>query len=356
MTEQSITIEKRTIGFGHRPYLIAEMSANHLGRIENALRIIEEARRAGVDAVKLQTYTADTITISHDGPGFRIEGGLWDGRTLHELYQEAATPYDWHPQLFEKARSLGITLFSSPFDPGAVDFLEQLGCPAYKIASFEIVDIPLIRYAASTGKPMIISTGMANLEEIGDAVDAARGGGCREVALLHCVSGYPTPTNDVNLLTIPDLARRFECVVGLSDHTRSITVPVAAVAAGAAIVEKHVTLSRRDGGPDSQFSIEPDELRQMANECRVAFDAMGRATYERAPSERANAVFRRSLYVVEDIDAGGVITTKNVRSIRPGLGLPPKNLSLVLGRHVRCKVTRGTPLTWDLISGDYPRK
>ncbi|MGH8491027.1 MAG: pseudaminic acid synthase [Gammaproteobacteria bacterium] len=348
--KQSFVIGNRSIGPDEYPYVVAEMSANHLGSLERALRIIEVAKRAGADAVKLQTYTADTITIDHDGPGFRIKGGLWDGRTLHDLYRGAATPYEWHEALFHKARDLGITLFSSPFDPAAVDFLEKLGCPVYKIASFEMVDLPLIRYAAATGKPLIISTGMASLEEIGEAVEAARSGGCRELALLHCVSGYPTPADEINLRTIPDLARRFGVVTGLSDHTRSRTVSVAAVAVGATLLEKHVTLSRQEDGPDSQFSVEPSELEETINDCRVAYQALGSATYERVPSERANAVFRRSLYVVENMNAGDIITSRNIRSIRPGLGLPPKYLGDVIGRAIARSVPRGTPLSWDLIA------
>lgn len=356
MTKQPFVIGNRSISPDEYPYVVAEMSANHLGSLERALRIVEVAKQAGAEAVKLQTYTADTITIDHDGPGFRIEGGLWDGRTLYDLYREAATPYDWHEVLFHKARELGITMFSSPFDPAAVDFLEDLGCPAYKIASFEMVDLPLIRYAAATGKPMIISTGMASLEEIGEAVEAARSGGCRDLALLHCVSGYPTPADEINLRTIPDLACRFGVVVGLSDHTCSRTVPIAAVAAGAVILEKHVTLSRQEGGPDSQFSVEPPELEEIIGGCRTAYRALGSVTYERVPSERANAVFRRSLYVVENMNAGDIITSRNVRSIRPGLGLPPKYLGEVLGKVISRAVPRGTPLSWGLIADGRPVK
>lgn len=355
MTKQSFVIGNRSIGPDEYPYVVAEMSANHLGSLERALRIIEVAKQAGAEAVKLQTYTADAITIDHDGPEFRIRGGLWDGRMLYDLYREAATPYEWHEALFQKARDLGITIFSSPFDPAAVDFLEDLGCPAYKIASFELVDLPLIRYAATTKKPLIISTGLANINEIGEAVETARGAGCSEVALLHCVSGYPTPPEEVNLRAIADLTRRFDVVAGLSDHTLSRVVPIAAVAAGANIIEKHITLSRQDGGPDSLFSIEPEELAELVADCRTAACVMGVATNRRAPSERANAIFRRSLYIVENMNAGQTFTSKNVRSIRPGLGMPPKYLPEVLGKPVTRSVPRGTPLSWDLVaSGQSP--
>jgi len=344
-----ISIAGRRIGPGHPPYVIAEMSGNHNGDIDRAFALLAAAKAAGADAVKLQTYTADTITIDHDGPGFRIEGGLWDGRTLYDLYREAHTPWEWHPLLFAKARELGITVFSSPFDPTAVDFLEKLGAPAYKIASFEIVDLPLIRYAAGTGKPLIISTGIAGIGEIGEAVEAARAAGCREIALLHCTSGYPTPPEDSNLRTIAHLADAFGVVAGLSDHTSGTAVPVAAVALGAHLIEKHFTLRRADGGPDSAFSLEPEELSELVGDCRTAWTALGEISYALETSEKGNKIFRRSLYAVKDIPAGALLTAENVRSIRPGYGLPPKHLPEVLGRRASRAIPRGTPLSWSLL-------
>ena len=344
-----ITIAGRRIGPGHPPYVIAEMSGNHNGDIKRAFALLEAAKKSGADAVKLQTYTADTLTIDHDGPDFRIEGGPWAGRRLYELYQEAHTPWDWHPQLFAKAREIGITVFSSPFDPTAIEFLEKLGAPAFKIASFEIVDLPLIQRAAKSGKPLIISTGIASLGEIAEAVDAARGAGCREIALLHCTSGYPTPPEDSNLRTIAHLADAFGVVAGLSDHTPGTAVPVAAVALGASLIEKHFTLRRADGGPDAAFSLEPEELTELVANCRTAWTALGKVSYELEASEKGSLIFRRSLYAVEDIPAGGRLTADNVRSIRPGHGLPPKHLPKVLGRRAARAIARGTPLAWSLI-------
>ncbi|MBT6537432.1 MAG: pseudaminic acid synthase [Rhodospirillaceae bacterium] len=342
-------IAGRPIGPGHPPYVVAELSANHNGDLGRALAVVEMAKDAGADAVKLQTYTADTMTIDHDSPEFRISGGLWDGRSLHELYEEAHTPWDWHEALFDKARDVGITMFSAPFDSTAVDFLETLNVPAYKIASFEAVDLPLIARVAATGKPMIISTGMANHDEIGEAVQTARDAGNQNIVLLHCVSGYPAPPGDSNLRTIADIAEQFDVVVGLSDHTLGTAVSVAGVSLGATLIEKHVTLSREDRGPDSSFSLEPDELRLLVSSCREAWEALGRIDYERKESETGNAVFRRSLYVVQDIAAGETLTDAHVRSIRPGFGLAPKHLPDVLGRRARKSISRGTAMSWDLV-------
>jgi len=341
----SISIAGRVIGAAEPPYIVAELSANHRGDIEHAFALMVAAKRAGADAVKIQTYTADSITIDHDGPGFTIEGGLWHGRTLYELYQEASTPWAWHADLFSKARELDITIFSSPFDPSAVDFLEQLNTPAYKVASFEIIDLPLIERMAATGKPLIISTGMATDEEIDEAVQAARGAGCQDLALLHCTSGYPTPPEESNLAALGELERH-DVVIGLSDHTRGIAVPIGAVALGAAIIEKHVTMRRADGGLDSAFSLEPEELAEMAKACLTAWKAVGCRRYGRTPSEARNVVLRRSLYVVADIKAGEALTVENIRSIRPGHGLPPKHFPALLGRRAVRDLPRGTPLDW----------
>lgn len=340
----TIKIAGREIGPGHPPYLIAEMSANHNGDIKRALTLIEAASRAGVDAVKLQTYTADTITIEHDGPEFTIDAGLWAGRTLYELYREAYTPWDWHPILFRRAAELGLTVFSSPFDDTAVDFLEGLGVPAYKVASFELLDLPLVRRVAATRKPLIVSSGMASEEEVGEALDAARSAGANEIVLLHCVSGYPTPASEANLNMITTLARRFAVPVGLSDHTLGTVVSAAAVAHGACVIEKHFTLDRDDGGADAAFSLEPDELAELVASCRTAWEALGRGDFQRSPSEIENRKFRRSLYVVKDVAAGEVFTARNIRSIRPGFGLSPKYLPEILGKRATCNLVRGTAL------------
>jgi len=342
-----ISIRGRRISSLDMPYIVAELSANHNGKLETALRIIEEAKKAGADAIKLQTYTADTITLDCDTDYFQIHGGLWDGRTLHDLYQEAHTPWDWHAPLFKHANDLGITIFSSAFDNTAVDLLEDLNAPAYKIASFEAIDLPLISYVASTGKPMIISTGMADAEEIQAAIDAARAGGCDELAILHCVSSYPAPPGDYNLRTIADMSERFGLVTGLSDHTIDNTTAITSVGLGASIIEKHFTLDRGAGGPDDSFSLEPADLAALCHGARTAWESIGKVDYGRKSSEQANVKFRRSLYFVKDLKAGDIIAEDAVRSVRPGFGLAPKHLPDVLGKHVKSDVSYGMPVTAD---------
>lgn len=345
-----INIAGRDIGDGCAPYIIAEMSANHNGDLNAALRIIDEAKLAGADAIKIQTYRPDTITLKSDLPDFQITDGLWAGRTLYDLYQWAHTPWEWHKPLFEHARKLGITIFSSPFDNTAVDLLEDLNAPAYKIASFEAVDLPLIKYVASTGKPMIISTGMADAEEIQEAIDAAREGGCKELAILHCVSGYPAPPEDYNLRTIPDMIERFGLVTGLSDHTLDNTTAIASVVMGASIIEKHFTLNRSGGGPDDSFSLEPAELAALCRDSKTAWTALGKVDYGRKSSEQGNVKFRRSLYFVKDLKTGDLITADAVRSVRPGFGMTPKYLERVIGRSVRMDIRRNSPVTPDVLS------
>lgn len=347
----SINIAGRRIAADAPPYVIAELSANHNGRLETALKIIEEAKKAGADAVKLQTYTADTITLDCDSEEFQIRGGLWDGKTLYQLYKEAHMPWDWHKPLFEHARQLDITIFSSPFDNTAVDLLEDLNAPAYKIASFEAVDLPLIKYVAGTGKPMIISTGMANAEEIQEAIDAAREGGCKELAILHCVSGYPAPAEDYNLRTVPDMMRRFGLVTGLSDHTLDNTTAIASVVLGASIIEKHFTLNRDGGGPDDSFSLEPAELLALCRDSKNAWSALGEVNYGRKASEQSNVKFRRSLYFVKNHQQGDVIDKDSVKSVRPGYGLCPKHLSRIIGKKLNSAVEQNTPVTFEVIFG-----
>jgi pseudaminic acid synthase len=339
-----INILNRSIGIDYSPYVIAELSANHNGNLETAMEIIVEAKKAGADAIKIQTYTPDTITINSNAEEFRIKGGLWDGRTLYELYQEAHMPWSWHKPLFDHARNIGITIFSSPFDKTAVDLLEELNAPAYKIASFEIIDLPLIKHVASTGKPIIMSTGMADADEILEAIDAAQIGGCKELAILHCVSGYPAPAEDYNLRTIPDMIHRFGLVTGLSDHTLDNSTAIASVPMGSSIIEKHFTLDRSGGGPDDSFSLEPKELIALCNGCRTAWAALGKIDYGQKPSEIENVKFRRSLYFVRDLNAGEKISEENVRSIRPGYGLPPKYLASILGKNVTMSIRAGTPV------------
>ena len=349
MNNQTISIANRKIGLDYPPYIIAELSANHNGCMETALKIIEQAKICGADAVKLQTYTADTITLNSQNEEFMIRGGLWDGQSLYDLYKKAHMPWDWHKPLFDYARELGITIFSSPFDNTAVDLLEDLNTPAYKIASFEAVDLPLIKYVASTGKPMIISTGMADAEEIQEAIDAARSGGCKELAILHCVSGYPAPSEDYNLRTIPDMMQRFGLVTGLSDHTRDNTTAITSVVLGASIIEKHFTLNRDGGGPDDSFSLEPADLTNLCRDSKTAWAALGQVDYGRKASEQSNAQFRRSLYFVKDLKAGDIITEDAVRSVRPGFGLAPKFLDDVIGKIAKKDIAKNTAVTLDLI-------
>ncbi|MDR3400890.1 MAG: pseudaminic acid synthase [Chthoniobacter sp.] len=346
-----LQIRGKTVGPGCPTYVIAEVSANHQGSYEQAVRIIEAAHEAGADAVKLQTYTPDTLTIKSDGPHFRIgEGTLWAGRTLYELYGEAFTPWDWQPRLKDVAEGLGLDLFSTPFDFIAVEFLEKMQVPVWKIASFELVDLPLIERCAATGKPLIMSTGMATHEEIGEAVAAARRGGATQIALLKCTSGYPAAPEEMNLRTIPDMVQAFDVPIGLSDHTLDLAVPVAAVALGACIIEKHLTLHRADGGPDGAFSLEPAEFRAMVEQVRITERALGGVNYEVSEKESASRIFRRSLFTVADVKAGEAFTAANVRSIRPGNGLHTRHLAEVLTRKAACDVARGTPLSWDIIS------
>lgn len=344
-----IAIAGRKIGPAHPPYVICELSGNHNGSLDRALELVDAAAATGCDAIKIQTYTADTITMDVDRPEFKISGGLWDGRSLHELYQEAYTPYEWHGAIFERAAARGVTLFSSPFDNTAVDLLAGLDAPAYKIASFEAVDLPLIRCAARQGKPLIISTGMANLAEMETARATALEAGAAGVVMLHCVSSYPAAMGDANLRTIPDMAARFEGLVGLSDHTHGTAASVAAVALGACVIEKHFTLARSDGGPDAAFSLEPDEFRALVKDCHEAWTALGSAHYDTLGSERANLQFRRSLYVSADVQAGEILSLDNVRSIRPGNGLAPVHLDEVIGLKAVRNLSRGEPLAWEMV-------
>lgn len=344
-----ISIAGRKIGPDYSPYIIAEMSANHNGSIETAFKIIDEAKKAGADAVKLQTYRADTITLDSQDEQFMIRGGLWDGQSLYELYQDAQMPWEWHKPLFEYAQKIGITIFSSPFDFTAVDLLEELDAPAYKIASFEAIDLPLIKYVAKTGKPMIISTGMANEEEIEEAIAAAREGGCKELVILRCVSGYPAPAEEYNLRTILDMQERFGILTGLSDHTLDNTTAIASVALGACVIEKHFTLDRDGGGPDDSFSLEPKDLVELCKNSKTAWQALGSVNYGLKSSEQGNVKFRRSLYFTKDLKAGDVITPDNVKSVRPGYGLEPKYYEDILGKKVVKDVMSNTPVALHLI-------
>ena len=341
---KEIAINNRKIGQKYPPYVIAEMSANHNGDINNAYKIIDMAKASGADAVKLQTYTPDTLTIDSKLPDFQLTEGLWGGQSLYELYKDAFMPWEWHQPLFDYAKKIGITIFSSPFDNTAVDLLEDLNTPAYKIASFEAVDLPLIKYVAQTGKPMIISTGMADAEEIQEAIEAARDGGCKELAILHCVSGYPAPAGDYNLRTLVDMQENFGLVTGLSDHTIDNTTAITSVALGASIIEKHVTLDRNGGGPDDSFSLESGELKELCLGAKTAWEALGQVDYGRKSSEQDNVKFRRSLYFVRDMKAGEIITKDHIKSIRPGYGLSPKYAKKILGKSVSSYVKRGDPV------------
>ncbi len=343
-------IGDRPIGPGHRPYLIAEMSGNHNQSLDRAIEIVDAAAASGADAIKLQTYTAETMTLNLRAPGFVIDDpkSLWNGRQLYDLYEEAHTPWDWHEPIMARAKSHGIQCFSSPFDATAVDFLESLNAPAYKIASFEMIDIPLIQKVAATGKPMIISTGMASVAEIGEAVAAAKGAGAKDIILLKCTSTYPATPENTNLATIANMRDTFGCAVGLSDHTHGCGVSVASVALGACIIEKHFTLARADGGVDSAFSMEPKEFKMMREECDRAALAMGQVTYGGTQAEDASRVFRRSLYIAKDMSVGDELTAENLRAVRPGYGLPPKFLQTLLGKRVARPLSAGTAADWSM--------
>ncbi len=347
----SIKIADRHIGKAHIPFIIAEMSGNHNQSLERALEIVDAAAASGAHALKLQTYTADTMTLDIDEREFFIKdpNSLWKGRSLYDLYQEAYTPWDWHKPIFARCRERGIICFSTPFDDTAIDLLEELDAPCYKIASFENTDLPLIRKVAATGKPMIISTGMATVAELDETVRAARESGCKELILLKCTSTYPATPENTNILTIPHLRELFECEVGLSDHTMGIGVSVAAVALGATVIEKHFTLSRVDGGVDSSFSLEPNEIHSLVVESERAWQSLGRVCYGSTEKEKKSLIYRRSLYFVEDMKVGDSITSENIRSIRPGLGLPPKYYEMLIGRKVNKAVTKGTPVTWEIL-------
>ena len=345
-------INGRQIGGNHPPYIIAELSANHNGSIERAFETIDAAASCGADAIKLQTYTANTMTIDCEKPDFMINGGLWHGYKLFDLYKWAETPFEWMSQLFAHARKRDITVFSTPFDETAVDLLEDLNTPAYKIASFEVIDLPLIKYVASTGKPLIISTGMASEQEIQEALDTARSSGCNELILMHCISSYPAPMDEANLLQLPELAKRFDVLAGLSDHTLGTTASVAAVALGACMIEKHFTLSRSDKGPDSEFSLEPPELTRLCNDSKDAWSALGAPSFERQRAERGSEIFRRSIYFIKNLNAGDAIQRSDIRRIRPGKGLAPKFFDDLIGRRVIRDVSRGEPVNWSDLQGN----
>ncbi|MDR9797021.1 pseudaminic acid synthase [Aeribacillus pallidus] len=344
-----IIVEGRKIGPNHKPFIIAEMSGNHNQSLERALAIVEAASKAGAHALKIQTYTADTMTLNLENPEFKIEDSdsLWKGHTLYQLYQQAYTPWEWHKPIFDRARELGMIPFSTPFDETAVDFLEELDVPMYKIASFENTDIPLIKKVASTGKPMIISTGMATVAELDETVRAAREAGCKDLVLLKCTSTYPASPENTNILTIPHMRELFDCQVGLSDHTMGVGVAVASVALGATVIEKHFTLSRADGGVDAAFSMEPDEMKALVAETERAWQALGEVKYGPTEKEKASLKFRRSIYVAKDIKTGDIFTKENIRVVRPGYGLEPKYYEVLLGRKANKDIKAGTPLNWN---------
>ncbi|MGI0534869.1 pseudaminic acid synthase [Bacillus pfraonensis] len=348
---KDVEINGRKIGRNQQPFIIAEMSGNHNQSLERALQIVEAATKAGAHALKIQTYTADTMTLDIDNKDFKIEDAdsLWKGNTLYKLYQQAYTPWEWHKPIFNKCKELGITPFSTPFDETAVDFLESLNVPCYKIASFENTDIPLICKAASTGKPLIISTGMATISELDETVKAAKSAGCKDLILLKCTSTYPASPENTNIYTIPHMRELFQCEVGLSDHTLGVGTAVASVALGATVIEKHFTLSRADGGVDSAFSMEADELKSLVMETERAWQALGKVYYGPTEMEKSSLKFRRSLYVAQDMKAGDLLTTENIKAIRPGYGLAPKYLPILLGKKVKKDVVKGTPVNWDLI-------
>jgi len=344
---EPIFIDGKELSDNCPPYIIAEISANHNGSLERALETILAAKESGADAVKIQSYTPDTMTIQSEKKDFMISKGLWSGRSLFNLYSEAFTPFEWHARLFEYAREIGITLFSTPFDETAVDLLEDLKAPAYKIASFELVDLPLIKYVAKKGKPMLISTGMASLQEIANAIKTARLNGCEHIAIFHCISSYPTPLEQANLSLIGLLQKKFKVQVGLSDHTLGNLAGIVATGLGVTLIEKHLTLSRSDGGVDSEFSMEPGEMKKFVNECKSAFKSLGSSIFKRSDLEAENKIFRRSLYFVEDLNQGEIITSKHVKRIRPGYGLHPKYLTKVIGSKVKKNVSRGDRVSLD---------
>ena len=339
-------INDRLIDTSQPPYIIAELSANHNGSLERALKTIDEAKRCGADAIKIQTYTADTMTIDCDLPNFIIKGGLWDGYKLYDLYKWAETPYEWHEEIFSYAKKIGITIFSTPFDETAVDLLEKLNTPAYKIASFEIVDLPLINYIAGTGKPIIMSTGMASEEEIEEAVSTARDAGCEQLALLHCVSSYPTPLQQANIKQISNLTGRFNTITGLSDHTLGTIASVAAVAKGASLIEKHFTLNRQDKGPDSEFSLEPDELKKLCEDTKDAWLSLGKESFNRQKAEDSSKIFRRSLHFIKNLSKGHILKPGDIKRIRPGNGIPPKNYKKIMGKKLVKDVIRGQAVSF----------
>lgn len=346
----AFSLGNKRVGKEYPTFIVAELSANHLQNFNLAVKTIKAMKKAGADAVKIQTYTPDTITINCANEYFRIkQGTLWDGKTLYQLYKEAYTPWEWHPKLKEVAEDLGLIFFSTPFDKSAVDFLEDLNVPAYKVASFEITDIPLMEYIASKGKPVIISTGIATLSDIEEAVSAIRSKGNNKIILLKCVSAYPTPFEDINLKTIPDMREKFKTIVGLSDHTLGISVPIASVALGAKIIEKHFVLDRKLRSPDAPFSLEPEEFKAMVKSIREVEKALGEVSYELTEKMKKSREFSRSLFVIKDMNAGEIFTEENVRSIRPGYGLPPKHLRDILGKKAKENIKRGTPLNWNLV-------